>query len=109
MLEFGSQTKLITTKLGSLPSSLKDAIAQTIKGARTMAYQAELLGTRILRLEKALEDATKRKSRKRKRLQDGGALEYEAGTQLVLKKERTVMHSEKRSRGKAKAEGAQPT
>jgi hypothetical protein len=106
MLEFRLQIKLITTKLRSLLSSLKDAIAQTTKGARTIAYQAKLLGTQILRLKKALKDATKRKSRKRKQLQDREALEYKAGTQLVLKKERTVMHSEKRSRGKARAEGA---
>jgi len=67
-LKFGSQSKLISTKLGSSPSSLKDRINQFIKGAHQMAHQAKLFHDQITSLEKAVEDATRRKSCKRKRI-----------------------------------------
>lgn len=67
-LEFGSQSKLINTKLGSSPSSMKDGVYQFMKGARQMIYKHELMKDRIVTLKKAAEDVSKRKSRKRKRI-----------------------------------------
>ena len=77
-LELGSQSKLISTKLGSSPSSMKDNINQLIKGATQVVYQAKLIKGQVNTLKKALEEATKRKSRKRKRIQDSGILTYDS-------------------------------
>jgi hypothetical protein len=64
---------------------------------------------RITSLKNTIEEATKRKSRKRKRIQQGGTLTYEAGLQLVPIENDTVVHSTKRSSGKSRGEGVQPT
>ena len=108
-LEFRSQSKLITTRLGSSPSSIKDDINQLVKGAHQIAHQAELMRDRVATLEKALEEASKRKSRKRKRIQKGEDISFEAASQLVPVDNGTVGESTKKSRGKARADGAQPT
>ena len=108
-LEFGSQSKLIITKLGSSPSSTKDGINQFIKGAHQLAHEHELMRDRIATLEKALHEATKRKSRKRKRVQDGRTLTYDGGSQLASINNGTVGESTKGGGSKARADGVQPT
>jgi len=108
-LEFGLQSRLITTKLGSSPSSMKDGIDQLIKGAHQVVHQFELMHDRVATLEKALEEATKRKSRKRKRIQKGDEISFENALQLVPLEDGTVGDSTKKSRSKARADGAQPT
>lgn len=108
-LEFGSQSKLITTKLGSSPSSVKEGINQLIKGAHQVVHQAELMRDRVATLEKALADVSWRKKRKRKRLQDGETLSFEGGSQLATVTNRTVAESANKGGKKARADGAQPT
>ena len=107
-VEFGSQSKLISTKLGSSPSSLKDGINQLVKGAHKMAHQVELMRDRIASLEKTVEEATKRKSRKRKRIQQGGTLTYKAGSELAPAEDNTVEYSTQRSSSKVRAGTVQP-
>jgi uncharacterized phage infection (PIP) family protein YhgE len=92
-LEFGSQSKLISTKLGSSLSSLKDGINQLVKGAHKIAHQVKLMRDRITSLKKTVEEATKRKSRKRKRIQEGGTLTYRAGIQLAPAENNNVANS----------------
>ena len=74
-----------------------------------MAHQAELFRDQITSLEKAVEDATRRKSRKRKCIQQGGTLTYKDRSQLAPVENNTVVQSTKRSSGKARADGVQPT
>ena len=80
-----------------------------MKGAYQIAHQAELMWDWVATLEKALEEATKRKSCKRKRIQKGKDISFEAASQLVPVDNGTVGESTKKSRGKARADGAQPT
>lgn len=53
-VEFGSQSKLVSTKLGGSPSSHKDGIDQLVKGAHKMAHQVELMRDWIASLEKTV-------------------------------------------------------
>ena len=69
-----------------------------------MAHQAELMRDRIAILEKTIQETTKRKSRKRKRVQEGGTLTYSTGSALVFEKNGTVRESIERSSGKARAD-----
>ena len=108
-LKFGSQSKLISTKLGSSPSSLKDRINQFIKGAHQMAHQAELFCDWIASLEKAVEDATRRKLCKRKRIQQGRILTYKDRSQLAPVENNTIAQSTKRSSSKVRANRVQLT
>jgi hypothetical protein len=48
-----------------------------------MLYENALKDARIHKLEEQLKEITKRKSRKRKRIQKGGTLEYSEGATLV--------------------------
>ena len=84
--ELGSQSKLINDKLGSSPSSLKEGFNQLVKGSFLMAHQMVLWCDRITELEAANEASTRRKSRKRKRLQQGGTVTFEAESQLAAEK-----------------------
>ena len=88
---------------------MKDGIDQLIKGAHQVVHQFELMHDRVATLEKALEEATKRKSRKRKRIQKGDEISFENALQLVPLEDGTVGDSTKKSRSKARADGAQPT
>ena len=56
--EFGSQMKLISDKLGSSPSSLKEGFNQFVKGTLIMAHQMVLWHDQITELEAANEAAT---------------------------------------------------
>jgi len=63
----------------------------------------------ITELKAANKATIQRKQRKRKRIQQGGVLTYEAGLQLVAKNSPTTTSSSKKSRGKAGADGVEPT
>jgi hypothetical protein len=47
-----------------------------VKGAELMLHQNALLAARIHEVEEQLAVMTKRKSRKRKQIQQGGTIEY---------------------------------
>ena len=48
-----------------------------------MLHQNTLISSRITKLKEQLEEATKRKSRKRKQIQKGGTIEYGKGAAQV--------------------------
>ena len=74
-----------------------------------MAHQMVLWRDRITELKAANEAVTRRKQRKRKRIQQGGVLTFKAGSQLVAKDCTAITSSSKKSRGKARADGVEPT
>ena len=82
-LEFGSQTKLVRNKLGSSPGSVKDGFQQLVKGAELMLHQNALMVARIKELAELNDELTKRKGRKRKRIQTGGVLKFSETSQAV--------------------------
>jgi predicted RNA-binding protein with PUA domain len=56
------------------PASIIEAINQLKKGAEVMILSAELMKERIASLERANEAASKRRERKKKRIQKRGVL-----------------------------------
>jgi hypothetical protein len=89
--ELDAQSTLIRDRVrqhkSSSPASIIEAINQLKKGAEVMMLSAELMRDRIVSLERANEAASKRKQRKRKRLQKGGALAKGAGEEILAQRE----------------------
>jgi len=56
---------------------------QLIKGAQIIIHSAVLLGEENVALKKTCEAASQHKAHKRKRIQKGGTLTKEAGTELA--------------------------
>ena len=71
----------------SSPASIIEAIGQLKKGAEVMMLSAELMRDRIASLEKANEAATKRKQRKKKRIQKQGTLVKGEGEDILAQKD----------------------
>ena len=74
--EFSSQSRLVSESIGRSPVTASAGFLQLVKGAELMLHQNILQSARISELEEQLDIMTKRKSRKRKRLQKGTTLEY---------------------------------
>ncbi|KAH7563608.1 hypothetical protein BM1_00655 [Bipolaris maydis] len=89
--ELEAQSTLIRDRVqrhqGSSPASIIMAINQLKKGAEVMMLSAELMRDRIASLEKANEAATKRRQRKKKRIQKQGVLTKGAGEDLLAQRE----------------------
>jgi hypothetical protein len=81
--EFGSQSKLVCDSITQSSSTAQESFSTLIKGAEQMLHENALQKARIHELEEQLKEITKRKSRKRKRIQKGGTLEYSEGAALV--------------------------
>jgi hypothetical protein len=81
--EFDAQTKLVCNHLRdhlyTSPSTVIAMVQQLNQGATKFAHAAVLNQRRTAALEAAVEEATKRKRRIRKRIQEGGALTVEQG------------------------------
>ena len=73
-----------------------------------MLHSNVLKDARIHELEEQLNEMTKRKSRKRKRIQKGGTLEYSEGAALVPDGSPSKPQSKKKAHRSDSAERAQP-
>jgi hypothetical protein len=91
MRELEAQSTLIRDRVqrhkSSSPASIIAAIDQLKKGAEVIMLSAELMRDRIASLEKANEAATKRRQRKKKRIQKQGVLAKGAGEDLLTQRE----------------------
>jgi hypothetical protein len=89
--ELEAQSTLIHNRVrrhkSSSPASIIEAIGQLKKGAAVMMLSAELMRDRITSLERANEAATKRKQRKKKRIQHQGVLTKGDGEDILAQKE----------------------
>jgi hypothetical protein len=103
ILEFGSQSTLVKNRIqrhvNSSPTSIVDALEKLSKGAAYVAHKLVLSQKRNAELEAANEAATRRKSRKRKRIQQGGTLTAEEGLQLTTLMDSAARGSRKRRAG----------
>lgn len=97
--EFALQSNLVSNKLGSSPSSAKNGFQQLVKGAELMLHQNALMAARIKELEELNEELTRRKSRKRKRIQTGGVLEFGEASNSVAAGSPSVRGNENRAGG----------
>jgi hypothetical protein len=90
------------------PVTAQAGFSQLIKGGELMLHQNALQAARITELEEQLVVMTKRKTRKRKRIQQGGTMEYgEAAAQVAAKASIAAKRS-KKTRGGGDQERAQP-
>jgi hypothetical protein len=89
--ELEAQSTLIRDRVrrhkSSSPASIIEAIGQLKKGAEVMMLSAELMRDRITSLERANEVATKRRQRKKKRIQKQGTLTKGEGEDILAQKE----------------------
>jgi hypothetical protein len=89
--ELEAQSTLIRDRVrrhkSSSPASIIEAINQLKKGAEVMMLSAELMRDRITSLERANEAASKRKQRKKKRLQKRGVLTKGDGEDILAQRE----------------------
>jgi hypothetical protein len=76
MHEFSQQSKLVSDSILRSPTAARNGFSQLIKGAKVMLHQNVLLTSRITELEQQIEILTKRKTRKRKRIQHSGTMDY---------------------------------
>jgi hypothetical protein len=86
-----AQSTLVSDRVrrhkSSSPASIIDAINQLKRGAEVMMLSAELMRDQITSLERANEAATKRRQRKKKRIQKQGVLTKGAGEDLLAQQE----------------------
>ena len=91
--ELEAQSTLIRDRIqqhkSSSPATIIQAISQLKKGAEVIMLSAELMHDRITSLERANEAATKRRQRKKKRIQRQGTLTKGEGEDLLAQKEAT--------------------
>jgi hypothetical protein len=106
--EFGSQSKLVRESITRLPVTAQAGFSQLIKGGELMLHQNALQAARIHELEEQLAVMTKRKSRKRKRIQQGGTIEYGTAAAQVAAEASTAPQRSKKARGGGNQELAQP-
>jgi hypothetical protein len=106
--EFGSQSKLVHDSFTRSPITAQAGFSQLIKGGELMLHENALQRARIHELEEQLAEITKRKSRKRKRIQQGGTIEYGTAAAQVAAEASTAPQRSKRARGSGDQELAQP-
>lgn len=106
--EFGSQSKLVRESFTRSPVSAQAGFSQLIKGGELMLHENALQRARIHELEEQLAVMTKRKSRKRKRIQQGGTMEYGTGAAQVAAEASAAPQRSKKTRSSSGQEPAQP-
>jgi hypothetical protein len=79
-----------------------------VKGVELMLHQNALLAARDHELEEQLAVITKRKSRKRKRLQHGSTLDYSKAADQVAAEASVAANRSKKARSSGDQERAQP-
>jgi hypothetical protein len=89
--ELEAQSTLIRDRVrrhkSSSPASIIEAINQLKKGAKVIMLSAKLMRDRITSLERANEAASKRKQRKKKRIQKEGVLTKGAGEDILAQRQ----------------------
>lgn len=105
--EFGAQSRLISESFVRSPVTARTGFSQLVKGAEVMLHQNVLLTSRVTELEQQLEMVTKRKARKRKRIQHGGTMEYGIASAEIAAKASIALPKSKKARSGNDREPAQ--
>jgi hypothetical protein len=105
--EFGSQSNLVRESFTRSPITAQAGFSQLIKGGELMLHQNALLTARVHELEEQLAVVTKRKSRKRKWIQQGGTIEYGTIATQVAAEASIVPQRSKKARSSSNQELAQ--
>jgi hypothetical protein len=107
-LELGSQSQLVRNSIAQSPTTAQSGLTQLVKGAELMMHGSVLMAARLTELEAQLEVVTKRKTRKRKRIQHGGTMEYGEAAAQVATAASVAPQQSKKARGGGDQERAQP-
>jgi hypothetical protein len=107
-LELGSQSQLVRNSIAQSPTTAQSGLTQLVKGAELMMHGSVLMAARLTELEAQLEVVTKRKTRKRKRIQQGGTMEYGEAAAQVAAAASVAPQQSKKARGGGDQERAQP-
>jgi hypothetical protein len=107
--EFGSQSKLVRDSFTQSPVTAQAGFSQLIKGGELMLHENALQRAQIYKLEEQLAEITKRKSRKRKRIQQGSTIEYRTAAAQVAAKASAAPQQSKKAHSSSNQERAQPT
>ena len=105
--EFASQSQLVSESIRRSPVTASAGFSQLVKGAELMLHQNALQSARITELEEQIDALTKRKSRKRKRIQKGGTLEYGKTADQVAASPSTRVPSSKKTCSEGATDGRQ--
>jgi hypothetical protein len=112
-LEFGSQSKLIQERIrrhiDSSPTYMVEAIKSLSKGAEMIAHSLVLMTKRNAELQAANEASTRRRSYKRKRVQQEGTLTVNEGVRLTTLKEFRARSDGRKAKKRARADEGEPT
>jgi hypothetical protein len=106
-LEFSSQSKLVREYFVRSPTSAQESFSKLIKGAEEMLHKNILVEARVRELEEQLAELTKRKGRKRKRIQIGGTIEFGVGVLQVAESASATRTIAKKACGSSSYERAQ--
>jgi hypothetical protein len=106
--EFGLQSKLVRESFVQSPTSAQESFSKLIKGAEQMLYENVLTKARVQELEEQVAELTKRRGRKRKRIQTGGTIEFGAGALQVAKSASAARTTSKKSGYRGSKKRTQP-
>jgi hypothetical protein len=88
--ELGSQSILIRNRIqrhqDSSPTAILDSLDQLTRGAEIVMHSSVLLRDQVASLQKANEAATKRRERKKKRIQKQGTLTKAQGSEIIAQR-----------------------
>jgi len=112
-LEFGSQSTLIRERIrrhvNSSPTYMVEAVEKLAKGAEIMAHSLVLMSNQVKELQAANEAASRRKARKKKRIQAEGTLTAEEGVRLTTLKEFRARSDGKKGTKRMRIEAGEPS
>jgi hypothetical protein len=106
--EFGSQSKLVRDSIVRSPTTAREGFSKLIKGAEEMLHENVLMKARVRELEEQLAAVTKRRGRKRKRIQTCGTLDFGAGASQVAESSSAGRTTSKKARGEGSHKRALP-
>ncbi|KAH4800714.1 hypothetical protein HBH61_206670 [Parastagonospora nodorum] len=112
-LELGSQSTLVKARIqrhvDSSPTSIVEAFEKVSKGAAIIAHKLVLAQKEIAELRAANKAATRRKSHKRKRVQEEGTLTVEDGLRRTTLKEFGARSDGKKAKKQVRAGAGEPS
>lgn len=89
-------------------TTTQESFSKLIKEAKEMLHKNVLMEARVRELEKQLAEVTKRRGRKRKRIQTGGTLDFGAGASQAAESASASRTAVKKARGEGSQERALP-
>ena len=112
-LEFRSQSKLIQERIrrhvDSSPTYIVKAIKSLLKGAEIIAHSLVLITKRNAELQAANKASSKRRSYKRKRVQQQGTLTIKEGVRLITLKEFEARSNRKKAKKRVRVKVGEPS